>query len=324
MGFLFPDPPKAPDPAKTAAAQTKMNRETAITQQQLAQTDQVTPFGNLTYEQTDTYPDGTPKYRAVQTLSPENQNLFNQQMSLAGKLGEIGNTQAGNVAATMGQPFSFDASQAKKLTDIQDTFLNPQWDRQKAALETQLVNQGVRPGTEAYNRAMEEFSSNRQRAYDQNYLSAYDTTSRQALTERNQPLNEMMATLSGTQVQQPGYTNTPQTPVSGVDYAGLVNNKYQADMANYQAGMGGLAGLGGQVLGGWAKTGFALPSDRRLKRDITRVGRLDNGLPVYAYRMRGQPAVQIGLMADEVAGARPEAVVNIGGFDHVDYEMAVQ
>jgi hypothetical protein len=310
--------PKAPSPEATAAAQTQMNKATATTQQELNMVNQNTPYGSLSYEQTGTSASGTPQYTATQTLSPENQALYDQYMSLSGKLGGIGNTQADNVAGTMGQPFNFEASQAKKLTDIQDTFLNPQWDRQQAALETQLTNQGVNPGTEAYTRAMQEHSQNRQSAYDQNYLSAYGTTANQALTERNQPLNEMMAMLSGSQVQQPGYTNTPQSQVSGVDYAGLVNQNYQNQLASHNAKMGGIFDIASAAAGGWAM------SDRRLKKHIRPVGKLDNGLNVYAYRMKGSDAPQLGLMADEVERINPEAVREIGGFKAVNYDLAVQ
>lgn len=248
-----------PDAKATAAAQTAMNKDTAVTQAGLNMTNQVTPEGSLTYKQIGKWDDGTPRYEASQTLSPENQKLWDEYTGLGGKLGAIGNTQADNVAATMGQPFSFDASQAKKLTDIQNTFLDPQWDRQGAALETSLANQGINKGTEAYTRAMAENSTNRQHAYDQSYLDAYNTTSQQALTERNQPLNEMNAMLAGSQVQQPTFTNTPNTPVSGVDYAGLVNQQYQSQVAAQNAKMGGLFGLAGTALGGWARGGFPMP-----------------------------------------------------------------
>jgi len=43
-------PPAAPDPVVTAQAQGAVNRDTAITQYLLNATDQVTPFGSLTYE----------------------------------------------------------------------------------------------------------------------------------------------------------------------------------------------------------------------------------------------------------------------------------
>lgn len=309
--------PKAPDPAATAAAQTQMNKETATTQQELNMVNQNTPYGSLTYQQTGTSASGTPQYTATQTLSPENQALYDNYMQLAGTLGNIGNTQAGNVQGTMGQPFNFEASQGQKLADLQNTFLDPQWQQQESGLETKLMNQGVQPGTEAYRRAMEEFSSNRQRAYDQNYLSSYQAAANQALTERNQPLNEMMAMLSGSQVQQPGYTSTPQTGVSGVDYAGLVNQDYQSKLAAHNAKMGGIFDIASAAAGGWAM------SDRRLKDDIKRVGKLDNGLSVYAYRMKGSDVPQLGLMADEVERMNPGAVAEINGYKAVNYNLAV-
>jgi len=44
-----PSAPAAPDPTATATAQGNMNTNTAITQQLLNQTNQVTPYGDLTY-----------------------------------------------------------------------------------------------------------------------------------------------------------------------------------------------------------------------------------------------------------------------------------
>lgn len=306
--------PKPPDPVKTAEAQSQINKETAVTQYGLNATNQTTPYGNLTYKQIGTWDDGTPRFEATQTLSPENQQLYDQYMSLANTLGGIGNTQANAVSGTLGSPFNFEAEQAKKLTDIQNTFLDPQWSQQQEALETQLANQGVQPGTEAYRRAMEEFSSNRQRAYDQNYLSAYQTAGQQALTERNQPLNELSALMSGTQVQQPSYSSTPNVPVSGVDYAGLVQNNYQQQLQNHNAMMGGIFGLG-STLGGWAL------SDRRYKHNIRRVGKLDNGADVYTFTYTPYGATHMGVMADEIEKIAPEAVMEIGGKKHVRYDM---
>ena len=52
MGKSAPKPPAAPDPAKTAAAQTASNKETAYWNAALNNVNQVTPYGNLTYAQT--------------------------------------------------------------------------------------------------------------------------------------------------------------------------------------------------------------------------------------------------------------------------------
>jgi hypothetical protein len=50
-------------------------------------------------------------------------------------------------------------------------------------------------------------------------------------------------------------------------------------------------------------------SDIRLKRDIALVGRLDNGLGLYRYRYLWSDTVYVGVMAQEVAFTRPDAVV---------------
>nr|WP_236773356.1 tail fiber domain-containing protein [Agrobacterium tumefaciens] len=61
-------------------------------------------------------------------------------------------------------------------------------------------------------------------------------------------------------------------------------------------------------------------SDRRLKRNIKRIGRLSNGLNVYRYRYLWGKEVHVGLMADEVRRVVPDAVVkHATGFDMVDY-----
>ena len=62
------------------------------------------------------------------------------------------------------------------------------------------------------------------------------------------------------------------------------------------------------------------PSDARLKRDIVRVGRLANGLPLYRYRYLWSDIEYVGVMAQEAALLKPEAVARgEDGFFRVDY-----
>lgn len=63
----------------------------------------------------------------------------------------------------------------------------------------------------------------------------------------------------------------------------------------------------------------AIVSDRRAKTGIRKVGKLDNGLPVYSYRYKAGGPRHIGVMAQEVAKTKPEAVTNLGGLLAVDY-----
>lgn len=61
-------------------------------------------------------------------------------------------------------------------------------------------------------------------------------------------------------------------------------------------------------------------SDIRLKRDIRKIGLLDDGLGIYAYRYRWDDEPQIGVMAQEVAAIRPWALGPIqNGVMTVDY-----
>jgi len=84
-------------------------------------------------------------------------------------------------------------------------------------------------------------------------------------------------------------------------------------------GLGSLFGGGGGTTAG---NMFKMISDRRAKEDITQVGALFDGTPVYRYRYIGQPAFQIGLMAQDVEKYAPEAVGQIGQFKAVDYKLA--
>lgn len=74
---------------------------------------------------------------------------------------------------------------------------------------------------------------------------------------------------------------------------------------------------------GSSSTGIinSLFSDRRLKTNINLLRRSADGLGVYSYEYTAVPGViRIGVMADEVAQLRPEAIGPVvGGFATVDY-----
>lgn len=65
-------------------------------------------------------------------------------------------------------------------------------------------------------------------------------------------------------------------------------------------------------------------SDRRLKEDVREVGKTNDGQPIYAYKYKGEPRTQLGLMAQDVEKVKPEAVGEVGGYKTVDYEKATE
>ena len=98
--------PKAPDPYETARAQGAVNKETAITQAGLNMTNQYTPGGSLEYEQIGTWQDGTPRYSAKQTLSQDQQQLYDLSNRLQGMYGQTAESQLASVMGRLSQPFS--------------------------------------------------------------------------------------------------------------------------------------------------------------------------------------------------------------------------
>lgn len=108
-----------------------------------------------------------------------------------------------------------------------------------------------------------------------------------------------------------------------------------AELSAIQDYLALVSGLGGQFgsqtstqrqsTGLMGMLGFGLQaapllfSDRRLKEDIQKVGKTDDGLPVYTYRYKGDPTVHMGVMAQEVQKKKPEAVHKVGGYLAVDY-----
>lgn len=62
-------------------------------------------------------------------------------------------------------------------------------------------------------------------------------------------------------------------------------------------------------------------SDRRLKKDIEKIGQMNDGLGVYRYRYTFGGPEQTGVMADEVQNLRPWAMgETVNGFMTVNYE----
>jgi hypothetical protein len=318
--------PKPPDPVATAQAQAGLNRDTAITQQQLNMVNQVGPDGSLTYNQTGTakFKDSkgnwveTPTYTATTALSDAQKAIKAQTDSASLNLGTLANQQSSFLKDYLAKPFEFNNQDAENWAyDLGAKRLDPRLAKEQESLRTQLIAQGIRPGTAAYESQMGQFTQGKNDAYNQLMLTGRQQAYNEALSSRNQPINEISALMSGSQVSQPQFQSTPQTGVGGVDYTGLVNQNYQGQLAKANAGMGGLFGL--------ASAGIGLLSDRRAKTDIRRVGALHNGLVVYSYRYKGEAETQIGLMADEVERMHPEAVTRgPDGLQRVRYDLAVE
>ena len=347
MGKSSPSPPAAPDPVATANAQSAADLKTAIAQGRLNNTDQITPYGSLTYSELGNDSEGVPRYSATQTLTPSGQRQLDLSNQAGIRFGETANQQLSNVSNLLSQPISFDslgpAPSANEQTrqsvrQSQMDRLRPEINRERSSIETRLANQGIGIGTEAYNSELDRYQRGVNDLYlatdatagqEQSRLYGIEQNSRnqrlnEMVQQRQIPLNETIGLLSGTQVQSPQFVNTPQVGLPQSPLADSIYGSYNAELNNFnqaqqrqsaeRQGLYSLLGTGASA--------FAF-SDRRLKTGIYKIGQLANGLAVYVYHYIWGGPLQVGLMADEVKALHPEAVVNVGGYDAVNYAEAV-
>ncbi len=318
--------PKAPDPMKTAQAQSSADINTAVAQQLLNQTNQTTPWGSTEYSQrgTATYKDpvsgktySIPPFNQTTTLNPADQNLLNQERQFDALGNEIAIGQAGRVGETLSSPFKYGVGEHEAWAgDIYNKLNSEQDARNTEILRTRLMNQGLAEGTKAWDSEM----SRLQRDQDYNRTKfMFDSQGRgfeQAVATRNQPINEMGALATFGQVQQPTFSNTPQAGLQAPDVQGLIMNQYNQQNANRNAALGGLAGLGGAALGGWAM------SDKRAKKNVSKIAPLGKGLNAYSFQYKGEtsPFQRLGVMAQEAEKVAPEAVAEgADGYKRVHY-----
>ena len=266
---------------------------------------------------------------------------------------------ASNVNVPTYQPGDFN-QQIKSAQDAayrsQTQYLDPQFQQGQKALDNSLINQGITQGSEAGNNAQNNYALQKQRAYqsaqdaatmsgqnEQNVLynqgltgqgqqfnqglqnaNLQNTGNAQYLQQlfqlRNQPLNEYNALNSGSQVTNPNFTAVPTATQANTDVGGITNQGYQNQLSAYNAkqqGMNNLFSLGGSL-----GSAAILASDRRLKRDIVRVGQTSGGIPTYTFRYNNDDTqTYYGVMADEVMHIPGAAVLMDNGFYGVNYSV---
>lgn len=303
--------PKPPDPTAGIQQQTSADVNTAIANAALQNPTIVGPQGTVRYEQTGSQfiPDGNaksknaegqrgytvPTYTQFTELTKPLQQAeeANQQTQL--NLANFGQSQTQRANELLASPLSFDGAPARgnlqgfntnyrsqvqgasadRIAEIEAALgsrVNRQLGQDKEGLEAQLAAQGVRPGSEAYARAMQRFGDRENDAMLQTILAARQEDDRlfaqdlqrtavnkdQAAFEnqslgtlrdvanqdranvlnersnlRNQNINEISALLNGSQVSIPQIT--PQaTGVPGVDVLGSINQNYANQIQQQQ------------------------------------------------------------------------------------------
>lgn len=303
-----PKAPAPPDYAAAAKEQGAANLNSALGTNYLNQANQSGPYGSLTYSysspgsgQGHYLPDGTyiPQTTATTTLAPDQQRLLDQQTNIGIQLNDLASRGIGYVDQASQNPIDQSklpslktglaatgdsAALRDKITEAYMARLQPSIDRDRAALDTKLANQGLAIGSQAYGTDQTLFQQgvNDQRMaallagdqaqqFERDYdlrrgLADADLTNRaraQSIQEadyfKNQPLNMLNALRSGNQVTTPQFGNVsagaqiqaaPIYQATADQYSSALD-AYKTKMAGFSGLMSGLGSIGGAAIGKW-------------------------------------------------------------------------
>ena len=145
----------------------------------------------------------------------------------------------------------------------------------------------------------------------------------------NSASNASTAALSNQMASMTGMSGAYGDRISGINsYGNAMANVYKAQAQQWggiASGLGSMAGGGASYINSTSSPTFmglagGMLSDRRAKKNIKRVGQTDDGLPIYTYEYKDGGPTQMGVIAQEVAEVKPEAVVpHESGMLAVDY-----
>jgi len=316
--------PTPTDPKQTAQIQQGYNIATGNATQAANAINQSTPFGSLQYTPV-TGADGITRYTATQTLDPKNQALLDSLYGTKNVAGQ-GATNVLQGAYTGAPNILGTANSAtNQMMAGEMGYLQPFFSQQTNALDNQLRNQGLMPGTPAYDNAMNSMRQSQGQTVSGAIAQFQPQAFQEAIAAYNLPA-DTAAKLAGLGAPMGlSLTNTPTTNYQPANYTGAVasadqmaQQTYQAQMAQQSAMIQGLAGMAGSI------GGAMLMSDRRAKTDIEPVGELFDGTPIYRFRYKTGGPVQIGVMAQDIEKTNPGAVFEVSGVKFVDYSKATE
>lgn len=236
--------PPAPDYAGAAQATAAGNADAARIAAKANRVSQYTPYGNLIYSQPN--PNDPDIWRADVQLTPDQQKLLDQQNQVSLGLSNLSNTGLDYVKNMLSQPFDTSKLPAEQINAGQTaqeaimSRLNPQFEQNENALRQRLANQGIAPGSEAWNNEFRQFGQSKNDAYTQAALQGMNIgqqARQQSLQEqaylRNEPLNTLNAVRTGSQVTNPTFSSVPQqATTAGPDLLGAAQGQYNAALGN--------------------------------------------------------------------------------------------
>lgn len=285
--------PPAPDYMGLARQQGAENRQAAIASAVLSNPNMITPTGTrrISYAKDPTTGEFTPTI--TDELTPDAQKAFEAQQRVDLALSQLGERSVGRVEDVMGKGFQYGGPNIQTSLNLSDVAkmpvnagmtgqqaimarLNPQIEQNREATRQNLANQGITPGSEAWNNAMREQQQQENDAYQQAAQAGIqadmaanaqgfnqavqagqfaNTAGEQDYLRQlglyNLPLNQVASLMGNAQIQMPqfqGYSgqNIEAAPIfqagQAQDQANMA--RYNADVANKNAVMNAVVGTG--------------------------------------------------------------------------------
>jgi len=366
--------PAAPDYVGAAGAQGEAGKDIATQQTWANRPNQFSPFGSSTWGAQAQIDPATGKpvtsWTQEQQLNPLLQGTLDSQFGMQKGRSDLAAGQMGRVQQDLGQPFDWTnlpgmqglspttktsdeagfSADRERYTNAAFDSMRPEHQRQEESARTRLANQGLTPGSDAYNTELERLAGTQanerwnavnqggveqqrmQQMLMQQQGQAFGQESQQAdvqnrqrqqaiaeqAQQRGMSLNEMNALITGQQVappQMPGFTSAqgsqaPNLLGAAQSQGQFGQQQYATDMQNQQNTTMGLGSL--------AAMAAMYFSDLRLKTNLRKIGAHRLGIGIYEFVMFGRR--QTGVVAQELMQVRPDLVVRApSGYLMVNY-----
>lgn len=272
LGKSSPSPPAPVNAGDQANAQTASNQATALYNFGLNNPNTNSPLGNLTYTTDYTTDPHKPTTTENITLSPAEQSILDQYTSNTIQQGANAQTAQNNVTGLLGTPYDLKGnvsalpSQTDLQGDLKNTedalyhqqtqYLDPQFQQSQAQLQSQLANQGIPQGSQAYTTAMNNLGLQKQQAYQSamNSATAGGSAAQAQLSQtglQNQaqqaqmytqqyqePLNLYSSLMSGTAPTMPQFNGINTANAAPTNVLGAYNNNYQGQLNSFNSQVG--------------------------------------------------------------------------------------
>lgn len=270
-----PTPPAVQNAGQVAGTQQQLNTQTAQQQQQYNQqvgtqnligsaANQITPYGSLSYS-FGTGPNGQLQLTANQQLSPAQQAQLDalQRTQLTAGNNATDLLSSGNYGQAPDLSSDAGSIVSQNLQNYTN-YLSPFFTQQTNQLDNQLRNQGLVPGTQAYDNAINNLRQSQGQQVSGYIAQMQPEAYNQAVQSYELPLQTAsnLAALGAPSGYGSQNANTPmanyQAPQVGtVNYGNiaanqgqLANQQYQQQLQQNSGLLSGLFGVGGSLLGG--------------------------------------------------------------------------